>query len=52
MGTPKRLDSPQMRMSARPAISRPPPTQMPWICATTGWRQWPMASMVRVMTLP
>jgi hypothetical protein len=36
IGTPKRLDSPQMRMSARPAISSPPPTQMPWICATTG----------------
>jgi hypothetical protein len=41
-----------MRMSARPAISRPPPTQMPWICATTGWRQLAIASIVRRMSLP
>ena len=39
IGAPKRLDSPQMRRSHSAAISRPPPTQMPWICATSGWRQ-------------
>ena len=38
IGAPKRLDSPQMRRSHSAAISRPPPTQMPWICATSGWR--------------
>ena len=36
MGTPKRLDSPQMRRSQQAAISSPPPTQMPWIIATVG----------------
>ncbi|MNT36743.1 hypothetical protein D3C72_1728480 [compost metagenome] len=52
MGTPNRELSPQMRRSARLAISSPPPTQMPCICATTGWRQLPMASIVRRMTAP
>src|SRR5215470_5324172 len=42
-GTPKRLDSPQIRMSQTAAISSPPPTHAPWIIATTGWRQWATA---------
>ena len=39
IGAPKRLDSPQIRRSHSAAISSPPPTQMPWICATSGCRQ-------------
>ena len=35
-GAPNRLPAPQMRRSHSAAISSPPPTQMPWICATRG----------------
>ena len=52
IGAPKRLDVPQMRRSHSAAISSPPPTQMPWICATTGWRQRASESAVRCMTSP
>jgi len=52
IGTPKRDDSPQIRMSARPAISMPPPTQIPWIIATIGWRQLAIASIVECMMRP
>src|SRR6266542_6766822 len=52
IGAPKRLDSPQMRRSHSAAISSPPPTQMPWICATSGWRQLASARAVACMTRP
>src|SRR6266542_672464 len=52
IGAPKRLDSPQMRRSHSAAISSPPPTQMPWIWATSGWRQSASACAVVCMTLP
>ena len=48
IGAPKRLDAPQMRRSHSAAISSPPPTQMPWICATSGWRQSASARAVRM----
>src|SRR5499426_4226055 len=51
-GTPKRLDSPQIRMSQTSAISSPPPTHAPWIIATTGCRQRATASIVVCTTRP
>src|SRR5215831_2074454 len=51
-GTPKRLDSPQIRMSQTAAISSPPPTHAPWIIATTGCRQRATASIVVCTTRP
>ena len=50
--TPNRLPAPQMRRSQSAAISRPPPTQMPWICATSGWRHAASAAAVRCMAPP
>src|SRR4029453_13083097 len=41
-----------MRKSQNAAISSPPPTQMPWICAISGWRQSASACAVVCMTLP
>ena len=52
IGTPKRLERPQIRRSARAAISRPPPTQMPWIMATTGTGQSRIAARVACMSAP
>ncbi len=40
-------DAPQIRRSHSAAISSPPPTQMPWICATSGCRHAASASRGR-----
>src|SRR5229473_1196351 len=52
IGAPKRLPSPQIRRSQSAAISRPPPTQIPSISATNGWRQAASALSVPCMVLP
>ena len=39
IGTPNRLDSPQILRSHMIASSSPPPTHSPWIIATVGWRR-------------
>jgi hypothetical protein len=52
IGAPKRLDAPQIRRSHKAAISRPPPTQIPWICATRGWRHSASARAVACITFP
>src|SRR5262245_28279803 len=41
-----------MRMSQTVAISSPPPTQAPWIIASTGWRQWLSARIVASTSRP
>ena len=52
IGAPNRLDAPQIRRSQSAAISSPPPTQMPWICATSGCRQAASARAVACITAP
>src|SRR5258705_184021 len=49
---PKRLEAPQMRRSHCVMISSPPPTQTPWIIATTGCRHRAIAPIVASSTAP
>ncbi len=52
IGTPKRLDSPQIRRSHMIASSSPPPTHRPWIIAIVGCTQSAIAPMVSCISRP